>query len=190
MAVALPRYTGGNKATILSNRFCLLSADFAVGIDDIMERLAHVHKTLSELKQSLVAAATMGFQEYLAPILPMSFNRDQVYNIFSRHSAVFTNVPGPHEPVRFAGQIRRSDSPVRFAGHKVRELQVGFSNLVPQISLVSYRGLVFGNLCIDMMEIPHRDSIPVHLSRALGILATILDVGIPESIQRHSCKKY
>lgn len=108
----------------------------------------------------------MTSQNYICPHLPLFFNRNQVYGLFTRHSAVFSNVPGP--PV-----------PVQFAGHEVHGVQMVFPNLVPQVGLISYRGQIFGNFCLDPVAIPNAHRIPILVTKAYLDLATKLKVEIP-----------
>jgi diacylglycerol O-acyltransferase len=58
----------------------------------------------------------------------------------SRHSMVFTNVPGPTAPV------------VMF-GSKVRDMVFGVGNLVSQVSIVSYAGEATLSMVIDPDEV-------------------------------------
>jgi diacylglycerol O-acyltransferase len=176
MAIALPGPSGKDKATLLRNRWCLLSADFAVGIDDILDRLSHVHKSMTKLKQSMLPMMVIGSQNYIAPFLPLSVAQGQVLGLFSRHSVAFTNVPGPPEPCKLAGC-------------EISGVYMVFSNLLPQISVLSYSGKIFGNITLDPEAIPNSERIPIHLSRALVLLATKLDVDAPLNIRRHAEKQ-
>jgi hypothetical protein len=139
-----------------------------------------IHQTLSILKKSLVPALTMGLQTYVLKYFPTSFNRDQVLQIFARHSMVFSNVPGPPEPVMFAGQ-------------EVVSVQMIHLNLIPQLGLLSYRGTVFGNICVGVDDgsgaLPHRERLPVFVSNALVLMASKLGIkDVPENLVNHAKK--
>jgi len=168
MALAFPPNAEADKATSLRNQWCFVSADFSIGsTDNVLDRLHHVHESLGQLKTSLVPLLVMTSQNYICPILPLSFNRKEVYGLFTRHSTVFSNVPGP--PV-----------PVQFAGHEVHGVQMVFPNLVPQVGLISYRGQIFGNFCLDPVAIPNAHRIPILLTQAYIDLATKLNVPVPK----------
>lgn len=173
MPMAFPGRDGNDKATLLRNRWCFLSADFGVGIDQIMDRLSFVHKSMTKLKQSMLPMVVIASQNYIAPLLPMSLNRGQVLDLFSRHSTVFSNVPGPA-------------SACKFAGYEVTGVQMVFSNLIPQVGVLSYRGQVFGNITLDPEATLESERIPILYSRAFVTMATHLNVDVPHSIRSHA----
>lgn len=183
LPMALPRPAGNgdveSKASSLRNFWCFVSCDLSVGLSDLMDRLNVIHKTLSDTKKSLAPAVTFALQNYILLHFPLSFNRDQLLQLFARHSLVFSNVPGPPEPCLFAG-------------HEVSTVQMIHPNIIPQIGLLSYRGIVFGNLCVgvdvadDLLIMPNRDTLPMHFSRALVLMASKLNVQAPESLQAHA----
>jgi diacylglycerol O-acyltransferase len=173
MPMALPGRKGKDKVAILGNRWCFLSADFAVGIEGIMDRLSYVHKSMTKLKQGMLPMFVMGAQNYIAPYLPIAISRGQVFDLFARHSTVFSNVPGPA-------------SPCKFAGYEVMGVQMVFSNMVPQVGVISYRGQLFGNITLDPDAIVNSERIPILLSRALVSMASNLNVDVPQSIRHHA----
>ena len=173
MPMALPGRKAGGKAAILGNRWCFLSADFAVGIEGIMDRLSYVHTSMTKLKQSMLPMFVIGAQNYIAPYLPMVISRGQVFDLFARHSTVFSNVPGPA-------------APCKFAGYEVMGVQMVFSNVLPQVGVISYRGQLFGNITLDPDAIDNSERIPILLSRAFVSLASNLNVDIPQSIRTHA----
>ncbi|GMH49048.1 hypothetical protein TL16_g00431 [Triparma laevis f. inornata] len=80
-------------------------------------------------------------KETIPPKLPVNLGRQTVYDTFIRHSIIFSNVPGPAQPVKFGGQ-------------QVTETQMYFNNLVPQVGILSYDGKIFMNMNIDTEAIP------------------------------------
>jgi len=62
--------------------------------------------------------------------------RQIVFDYMSRHSMVFTNVPGPTEPIRFMN-------------HRVRDIIFACSNIVNQVSVLSYAGSLRLTLVVD-----------------------------------------
>jgi hypothetical protein len=77
-----------------------------------------------------------------------------------------------------------------FAGHEVQSVQMIHLNLIPQLGFLSYRGLVFGNMCLGMEDgnfMPHRERLPLHLSHAFILLASKLGVDdVPEATRKHA----
>jgi diacylglycerol O-acyltransferase / wax synthase len=173
MPMALPGRKADDKTAILGNRWCFLSADFAVGIEGIMDRLSYVHTSMTKLKQSMLPMFVIGAQNYIAPYLPMAISRGQVFDLFARHSTVFSNVPGPA-------------APCKFAGYEVMGVQMVFSNVLPQVGVISYRGQLFGNITLDPDAIENSERIPILLSRAFVAMASNLNVNVPQSIRTHA----
>ena len=91
---------------------------------------------------------------------------------------VFSNVPGPPETVVFAGR-------------KIKSVQMIHLNLIPQLGFLSYRGLIFGNICLGVdgenFDMPHRERFPLHFSRAVLLLASQLGIeDVPETLRAHA----
>lgn len=147
----------------------LVSADLGVGEDDVVGRLSLAQKNLAAIKNSPLVPVQMSIQDSLIPLLPHSLSRQTVFDILSRHSVVFTNVPGPVNPVAFAGK-------------EVTELQMFYGNLVTQVSLMSYRGTVFGNFCLDTDAIPNSQSLSRLYLNSIVKVAESLDVKVPASL--------
>ena len=72
--------------------------------------------------------------------------RQVVFDYMTRHSMVFTNVPGPTEPIVFMGS-------------RVREIVFACSNLVNQVSALSYAGRLRLTLVVDPEATPEADVI-------------------------------
>lgn len=168
MPVALPRppLELQDKSLALRNTWCMVSADMGVGCDDIMERLGHIHSKINDIKTTPRAFVQLWIQNTLPPLLPLSLARQTVYDVFSRHSLVLTNVPGPDRPCLIAGKVAVA-------------VQMYLSNLLPQISFMSYAGQIMGNMVMDPDELPDSDSIADFYAAALVQLAERLDVATP-----------
>ena len=173
MPIALPRRRTDDKSRVLRNRWCFLSTDFAVGIEGITERLGYIHKTMTKLKQSMVPMIVIGAQNFIAPYLPMAISRSQVFDLFARHSAVFSNVPGP-------------ETPCKFAGYEILGVQMVFSNVLPQVGILSYRGHLFCNITLDHNVVVNAERIAIHFSRAFVSLASSLEVDVPSSMHGYA----
>lgn len=147
----------------------LVSADMDVGESDVNNRLEYVHTRLNEIKNSPLALVQMRMQDSLIPLLPVAVSRKTVFDTFSRHSLVFTNVPGPAQPVHFAGK-------------EVSEMQVFYGNLVTQVSFMSYRGTIFGNFCLDNEAIPNSQSLARLYVNSFVEHAKRFNVTVPSSV--------
>jgi len=176
----------------------------------ILDRLWKTHERLAILKKGLVPLVSFTVSKLVMKWLPRSISRDQTLQLFSRHSMVFSNVPGPSEPVSFAN-------------HEVLSVQMIHMNLIPQLSFLSYRGMIFGNVIMppptdnghDNDEHSHnnnsnndddddddddvtatmsrrrREQLPLHVSNALVLLASKLGLqvnDVPESLRDHAAQ--
>ena len=83
---------------------------------------------------------------------------------------MLTNVPGPIEPVLFAGK-------------PVTGLQLFFDNLVTQVDIISYAGQVYGNMVFDGDELPEVEGFGRMYAGALVALAGRLDVDVPAEVK-------
>jgi hypothetical protein len=168
MPVALPRPSSelNDKSLALRNTWCMVSADMGVGCKDIMERLTHIHSKMNDIKTTPRALVQLWIQNTLPPLLPLSIAQQTVYDVFRRHSLVLTNVPGPDRPCLIAGNVCTA-------------VQMYLSNLLPQISFMSYAGQIMGNMVMDPDELPESGIIAEFYGAALLQLAERLDVPAP-----------
>jgi len=237
LPVALPRPKTDDKSRALRNLWCFISCDLSVGTGTtststsssgsggsgsgsgngsgtnqqnqmILDRLWKIHERLAILKKGLVPLVSFTVSKLVMKWLPRSISRDQTLQLFSRHSMVFSNVPGPSEPVSFAN-------------HEVLSVQMIHMNLIPQLSFLSYRGMIFGNVIVppptdngyDHDEHSHnnnnsnnddddddvtatmsrrrRERLPLHVSNVLVLLASKLGLqvnDVPESLRDHAAQ--
>ena len=61
-----------------------------------------------------------------------------------------------------------------------------FSNLIPQTGFISYRGQIFGNICLDPEGIRNCKSISILYSQALVLMAERVNVAIPNIVAQHA----
>lgn len=176
LPIALPRPDTQDKAEALRNFWCFISCDLSIGINNVIERLWKIHDNLADLKRGLVPIVS-SFLSTMVMKLPRLISRDQTLQLFARHSMVLSNVPGPPEPASLAN-------------HEVHSVHMVHMNIVPQLSFLSYRGVVFGNAIIGIegeeenaITKRRRDRLPLHVSNALVQLASELKVtDVPKSI--------
>mmetsp|Transcript_25745 Transcript_25745/g.39912 ORF Transcript_25745/g.39912 Transcript_25745/m.39912 type:complete len:533 (-) Transcript_25745:109-1707(-) len=174
MPVAFPRPAKetGDHSQAMRNKWCFISANMGVGIEDCPEKLMHINKVMKNVKESPVAHCQLKVQETIPPKLPLKLARQTVYDTFSRHSLVFSNVPGP-------------DYPVLFGRQPVLGCQMFFNNLIPQVGILSYNNNIHMNIIVDPEAIPQSEVLPRFYSQALVSLATSFDVSVPSEV--HSC---
>ena len=180
LPIALPRPHTEDKAEALRNIWCFISCDLSIGVSNVVERLWKIHEGLADLKRGLVPVVS-SLLSTMVMKLPRLISRDQTLQLFARHSMVLSNVPGPPEPVSFAN-------------HEIRSVHMIHMNIIPQLSFLSYRGVVSGNAIVgiegdeeDAITKRRRDRFPLHVSNALVKLASEFNVtDVPESILDHA----
>jgi hypothetical protein len=112
----------------------------ALGLPTPVERLGASHATFKAIKASPEAAvARLAVQiNTLAPPRVLGTTAQQ---LFSRHTLVFSNVPGPAHPV-YVG------------GCRVLAIQPVFPNLIPQVLCISYDGQLYMSIAVDPTAVP------------------------------------
>ena len=159
-----------DPANAMKNIWCMVSCDLGVGYSDIEERLRHVHTKTTEMKEKPRAYMQLTVQNKLGPYIPNSVGQQTVFDTFSRHSLVLTNVPGPSNKCLFAGKLAKS-------------VQLFFDNLLTQVDLISYAGNVYGNIIFDADELPNSDIFGRLYAGALVDLADTFNVDVPAEVK-------
>lgn len=158
--VAFPRSSAAAKdpTSALRNYWAFISCAIPVGLPDCKKRLEACNKTMNAIKYSSAGLIQMFIQTNLLPSLPQFLRRKTAYDIFSRHSLVFSNVPGPPAPIHFCGE-------------KILGIQVVFPNLLAQTLIVSYAGEVFMSMAIDGHVVKDGDALlpKYYLEEALAL---------------------
>ena len=160
-----------DRCSAFRNQWCMVSCDIGVGHSDIEDRLRHIHAKSTEMKEKPRAFMQLQVQNHVAPIIPDSVGQQTVFDTFSRHSLVLTNVPGPTDKVLFAGK-------------KVKSVQLFFDNLLTQVDLMSYAGQVYGNIVFDADQLPDSELFGRFYVAALVELAKRLGVDIPSEVKK------
>jgi hypothetical protein len=112
----------------------------------MVERLKTTKRRCDLMKSTPGAHAVSALNVVAANLLGPSFQSQTIYDFMSRHSMVFTNVPGPTKPVRIFGQ-------------EARAMTFGVGNIVNQVSVVSYAGKMSLSLVVDPDEVPEAHEI-------------------------------
>jgi hypothetical protein len=166
-----------DKTTCMRNKWCMVSADLSVGYEKPLERLAAIHETTSFLKKSPRAFIQLWIQNNIAPWLPISLARQTTLDVFSRHSLVLTNVPGPEKPCLFAKA-------------KITGVQMIFPNVIPQVDLLSYAGTIYGNIIYDPSDLPKGEMFAQLYSKALVDLAEAFLLKAPAALEAAAAAKF
>ncbi|CEL96964.1 unnamed protein product [Vitrella brassicaformis CCMP3155] len=137
-AMVLPRSLDEDVPAdrVLRNGFVLVSTQLPIHIADPKDRLRQMAQTTARLKTRHQQMATYTLMATVGPVAPWWFTSKTCLDLFSRHSLVVSNVPGPKELCTFC------DKPVH-------DVQVVYPNLVPQLMFVSYAGRLRTNFVID-----------------------------------------
>lgn len=173
LPVGFPRSAEGlnSPVTAMRNIWCMVSCDLGVGHVDIEDRLRHVHSKTQEMKEKPRAYMQLKVQNNFGPYVPTSAGQKTVFDTFSRHSLVLTNVPGPSVVCMFAGKPAKS-------------VQLFFDNLLTQVDLLSYAGQVYGNMIFDADQLPDSNLFGRLYAGALVELANRLSIAVPPEVQK------
>jgi len=106
MPIAFPRPKSEleNPMTALSNKWVFISASMHLNLASVFDRLKACHETTNQLKSSLKPVITLWVQQNLMKLAPLFVQRKMAFDVCSRHTVVFSNVPGFQSPVSLCGQ--------------------------------------------------------------------------------------
>jgi WS/DGAT/MGAT family acyltransferase len=143
----------------LGNRFGLVYLTLPVGMADPADRLAEVHRRMDAIKHSREGGLSYAILEAVG-LTPHQIEQSLLDVFAKKTSAVLTNVPGPTEPVYFAGSKIAGVIPwVPAAG------TIGMG-----INIFSYNGGVTVGLQVDAGLIPDPDTIIADYEREVHAL--------------------
>ena len=127
----------------LGNRFGLVPLLLPVGIENPIARVFEVQRRMTELKTSYQAVLAMGLLGVVG-LAPRTLQKQTLDFLARKATAVMTNVPGPQQPLYFAGaKIRRMMFWVPQSG------DIGLG-----VSILSYAGGVQFGLITDKRLCP------------------------------------
>jgi len=159
-----------DKTMALRNKFVFLSTDLGVGVADTpIDRLHHICNTTAELKNSPIALVQQFIQTKIAPLLPTRLCRQTVYDTFTRHSLVLTNVPGPPESISIAGE-------------PIQCCRMFINNLIPNLGILSYNGTIYSSISLDPNAIRNSSCLHYLFHKAFVQLANDLNVTVPSDL--------
>jgi diacylglycerol O-acyltransferase / wax synthase len=146
----------------LGNRFGLVYLDLPVGLKGPRQRLEAVHRRMDAIKDSPEGALSYGVLRAIG-VTPRQIEQRVVDLFASKSSLVLTNVPGPSEPVYFAG--------TRVAGVTSWVPAGGAIGL--GVSIFSYGGRVTIGLRADAGLVPEPEAILAAFQREVADLAAL-----------------
>jgi hypothetical protein len=128
----------------LRNLWCFMSAPMAINEKTAQGRVTATMTMMEGLKRSYEAVVQFWLMNYVLCYSPLFVIHDTAQKTFTRHSLVFSNVPGPQEALYLCGE-------------EILSLQAIFPNILPQTIIVSYNGAICGNLVVDstIVKDPH-----------------------------------
>jgi len=170
LPVAFPRKTPSNQdlAGSLRNKFTMVSSPIPVRLQSCKERLESCAGFFNAMKTSAVAPMALALNDFVNANLPRALCRKTAFDIFARHSVVFSNVPGPAQPVTIAGS-------------ELEGVQMVFPNLITQVGIVSYRGTMHMNFTIDDACVREAHKLGEFYIDELNDIAKCYGVSVPSS---------
>jgi hypothetical protein len=145
-----------------------VSLSLPVGVhSSAKDRLSYCNQQSQVAKKSLNAFMQLWFQNNVMAYLPAFMTQKIAFDVFSRHSLILSNVPGPARVVMYGE-------------HKLLGMQFFFPNLLPQYDVVSYNGSIFAciSLPIDVVRSP--DLLPDLFLEEVKELAKTFGVSMEE----------
>ncbi|KAF4666969.1 hypothetical protein FOL47_003828 [Perkinsus chesapeaki] len=122
----------------LGNNWSFASADLsqAIRAPDSVSRLEATDKIMNSMKNSLEPTTSNFITNTLMPLLPPPKPQESTKSLYSRHTAIFSNVPGPQQACCVAGKEIEAVYPI-------------FLTLVEQVIVMSYNGEFYFNTTLD-----------------------------------------
>jgi len=111
-----------------------------------LDRLGQTSSNMSKIKRSTKAEMSLWQTNKLGDVFSERFNQGVARDLFSKHSLIFSNVPGP-------------DVPIFIAGEPLEAAQAIFPNYLSQVILLSYNGRVHMNFTVVPELIEDADSL-------------------------------
>lgn len=137
MMMALPRkLVESDLAGSLANKVLFASCPLPIDQPTPKARLDGTIASTNKLKDRSYMGGLIGFTHIACSTAPVGFLRKAAAETFSKHSMLVTQIPG-------------FSVPISVFGREVKEMQMVFPNIIPQLSIMTYNGFVFANLVAD-----------------------------------------
>eukprot|EP00904_Undaria_pinnatifida_P005832 jgi/Undpi1/2379/HiC_scaffold_13.g05760.m1 len=151
----------------------LKDASGATVNDVVMSVVAGCIRRYSEANGDSTSLQGPGFKSRaLIPVaLPRNMEAEKDSALCNKWTV--SNVPGPQEPVKFAG-------------HGLKSVHFVVSNIMPQVGVVSLDGVIAANFVVDPLSVPLSETLPDHFLAELEALAEAAGVDCKAEIA--ACK--
>ncbi|OQY49600.1 MAG: hypothetical protein B6240_03055 [Desulfobacteraceae bacterium 4572_87] len=150
----------------LGNKFSLIFLTLPVYIEDAVLRLKEVKRRMDDIKNSPDAMVNFGLLSTVG-FLPPGVAKSMAHYFSNKASGILTNVPGPREPLYFAGgQMKNMMFWVPRAG------DVGLG-----VSILSYNGNVTVGIASDEGLMPDGEALLEGFEEELAHLVKLVDSG-------------
>jgi len=161
----------------VANNFGFVSCRMALSEAEPLDRLRQTSSNMSKIKRSTKAEMSLWQTNKLGDVFSERFNQGVARDLFSKHSLIFSNVPGP-------------DVPIFIAGEPLEAAQAIFPNYLSQVILLSYNGRVHMNFTVDPELVEDADSLADcylaelrAIGSTLGVEGDPLDSASPTEIE-------
>jgi len=144
--VANPDRGSQHPRDSVANNFGFVSCRMALSEAEPLDRLRKTSSNMSKIKRSTKAEMSLWQTNKLGDVFSERFNQGVARDLFSKHSLIFSNVPGP-------------DVPIFIAGEPLEAAQAIFPNYLSQVILLSYNGRVHMNFTVDPELVEDADSL-------------------------------
>lgn len=150
----------------MGNRFGLVFVELPIGIHHPLERLYAVRTAMQRLKGSHQALAVLGLMSFIGN-LPSPIEEPATALFSAKASLVASNLPGPREPLTFAGAPA---SQVLFWVPQAGSIGVG-------VSMLSYNGRVQFGVIADRQLIPQPAALTAQMAAEFDRLVYLVLLG-------------
>ena len=153
----------------LGNKFSLIFLALPVYIEDAVLRLKEVKRRMDDLKKAPDVMVNFGLLSTVG-IMPPGIAKSLAHYFSNKASGILTNVPGPRDPLYFAGsEIKNLMFWVPRAGN------VGLG-----VSIMSYNGRVSVGIAVDEGLMPDGEALLEGFEDELAHLVALVDSGAVE----------
>lgn len=150
----------------LGNKFSLIFLTLPVYIEDAVLRLKEVKRRMDDLKKGPDAMVNFGLLSTVG-FMPPGIAKSLAHYFSNKASGILTNVPGPKEPLYFAGsEIKNMMFWVPRAG------DVGLG-----VSILSYNGKVSVGIAVDEGLMPDGEGLLEGFEEELAHLVALVESG-------------
>lgn len=175
LPIAFPRNTTNAAGQadapelIQSNKFTFLSADFFMHIADVKARLEKINAMTQYLKTSPDAIVSFAVTKAGTWALPPALAQNSAHDLFTRHSIVFSNVPGPNCDI-YMGSTR------------IKAFHMIYPNIITQVGIISLANNIYMNFTLDSAEVTNGWKLGHLMLDELKFMAKTFDVEWSEPV--------